>query len=270
VSKVHVVDIPHSPLGPSASERWLNCSGSVLLTKDMPNPDSRYAAEGNAAHTLSEWCRVQQVDASIFRGQILKVDNYEFEVNQEFIDGVNDFCEYVEQLPGIPMYEVRVHYDAWVPAGFGTMDDGRLGEKLAYVTDLKFGKGVQVWAEDNPQLKLYALGLYHDYRWLYEFDTFKLGVVQPRLNHIDEWEIRLPELLEWANDVVRPTAEIAMKPGAPLKAGDHCMFCPAKRVCKTRAKYLTEVVYGGDFENLDAPGNEALLLTNDEVARILP
>lgn len=259
----HVISTQHSPLGPSAAERWLACPGSVLLTADIEDIDSWYAAEGNAAHELSEWCRVHKTPADTYRGHTIVVGEHEFVVEQEMIDGVNEFVEYVEQWPGEALYEMRVHYTDYVPNGFGTLDDGRIINKLARVTDLKYGKGVQVYADDNPQLKLYGLGLYHDYRHLYDFDQFILTVHQPRLDHVDVFEIRLRELLDWTHDVVIPTAQAAMKPGAPIVAGDHCRFCPARRVCKVRAEFVVKTVFdSNDFHNLDSP---RAFLTNDEL-----
>lgn len=264
-----VVDSQHSTLGPSSSERWMNCPGSVLLTQGMDDIDSWFAAEGTAAHTVSEWARVQNVSAHEFRGQKLKVGEHEFEVDDEMASGVDEFVQHVEQHPGVALYEVRVHYTSWVPGGFGTLDDGRLADEIARVTDFKYGKGVQIFARDNPQLKLYAAGLYHDFRWLFgSLDRFVLSVFQPRLDHNDEFEIKLKPLLEWMHDEVAPIASCALLPGAPLKAGDHCQFCRARRVCKTRADWVLKTV-SGEFGELDAPQNLAVL-TNDEIAKILP
>ena len=110
----------HSELGPSAAERWLNCPGSVLLIRDMVKPDSIYAAEGNAAHELSEWCRINKVSASHYRDTVIQVGQYSFTVDQEMIDGVDEFVDYVNALPGQPLYEERVDFTPWVPHGFGT------------------------------------------------------------------------------------------------------------------------------------------------------
>lgn len=262
------VETPHSKLGPSSAERWLSCPGSVLLTKDMVDPESWFAAEGTAAHTLSEWARQQNKSAYDFIGVKLKVGTFEFEVDDEMAGAVNEFVTRVEQLPGYPLYEVRVHYDEFVPGGFGTLDDARIEDKRCRVTDLKYGTGVQVFADDNPQLKIYAAGLYLKFRWLWQFDQFVLTVDQPRLNHLDEFEIKLKPLLEWMRYEVQPIAERAMLPGAPLKAGSHCQFCAAKRVCKVRADYILKTV-SGEFGDLDMPHNLAVL-TNDEIAKILP
>jgi len=264
-----VVDNAHSPLGPSASERWLNCPGSVLLTKDMADPGSWFACEGTAAHTVSDWARRENRKAHDYIGRVLKVDDYEFVVDQEMADSVDDFVTTVEQIPGVPLYETRVHYDLWVPNGFGTLDDGRLNGAVAHITDFKHGKGVQVFAVDNSQLKLYAAGLLHDFGWLWpELNRFVLGIKQPRLRHEDQFEIKKSELLEWMRYEVQPIAERALLPGAPLKAGDHCQFCPAKRVCKVRADLVLKTV-SGEFGDLDAPQNLAVL-GNEDVAKILP
>lgn len=266
---LQIQEMQHSELGPSAGDRWLNCPGSVLLIRDMENPDSIYAAEGNAAHELSEWCRAQGRSAKHWLGDVIKVGAYEFTVDDEMVDAIDTFVTHVEQWAGDPLIEVRVDYQEWVPGGFGTLDDGRLQPKIARINDLKYGKGVQVLANDNAQLKLYALGVYNDYNWLYGFERFILGIVQPRLDYIDDFEVSTKELLEWANDVVKPTAQIALQPGAPFKAGDHCKFCPARRTCKTRMQYVTEKVFD-DFGDLDAAPHELQLLTNDEIAAILP
>lgn len=228
-----VIEHAHSELGPSAAERWMNCEGSVLFTRGMPNQVSVYAAEGTAAHTLSEWCREQNCSAAKFKGQLLKVDEYEFKVGKPMIKAVDEFCAYVAALPGIPFFEKRVSYAPWAKGGFGTLDDGRVAN-ICYITDLKFGKGIQVFAKNNVQLMLYALGLYHHYRHIFEFEKFILTVFQPRLHHIDTWEIGLVDLLAWADYDVEPIATRALQPNAPFKAGEWCRFCPGKRVCKTR------------------------------------
>lgn len=264
-----VVDNIHSRLGPSSAERWLNCPGSVLLTQGMDDPGSWFAAEGSAGHTVAEWARRQNRPAHHFIGRTLKVDEHEFVVDDEMADGVDTFVSAVELIPGVPLYEARVTYERWVPGGFGTMDDGRIDGKVATVSDFKYGKGVQVYATDNPQLKMYAAGLIHDYGWLWpEIETLDLRIYQPRLHHEDRFEIKKAALVDWMEYEVKPIAERAMLPGAPLKAGNWCQFCPAKRTCKVRADFVLKTV-SGSFGDLDAPQNLAVL-TNDEIAAILP
>jgi hypothetical protein len=235
----------------------------------MPDEGSEYAAYGTAGHTVSQWCREQGRSAHDFIGVKLKVDQFEFTVDAEMANAVDVFCRRVAQNPGVPLLEVRVHYERFVPGGFGTLDDGRVQPRVCRVTDLKLGEGVLVEAVDNSQLKLYALGLYEDFKWLWEFDEFILAIDQPRLNHYDEFKIKLPDLLHWAETVVAPTAAIALKPGAPLKAGAHCQFCPAKKVCKVRAQWVINTVTGDAWGNLDSP-QQLPFLTADEIAELLP
>ena len=277
--RIRVLDGRHSPLGPSAAKRWMNCPGSVQATKDIEEAPSAYADEGTAAHALSEWCRREGCSAKKYEGAIIVVERGEHKreipVGSELIDGVDRFVEYVEGLPGIPLYEVEVSYDRWVAHGFGTTDDVRLG-KTTYNTDFKFGKGIPVYAKGNPQLLLYAAGLIDTYGWLVDIEKFVLGVHQPRLDHIDTWEVSAAEVLEWAAKVAFPGAIATNQPDAPFKAGPWCAenFCKIRNRCKVRAKSVFESATA-DFEDLgsavaSASGEyRAPTLSNDEVAAIL-
>jgi len=229
----------------------MNCPGSVLLPG--PSPQTEYAAEGTAAHTLSEWVRAQNRHASAWKGHVLKVGDYEFKVGKNMIDSVTTFVESVEKLPGVPVVEGRVAYEELVPGGFGTLDDARMEDGLCVITDFKHGKGVQVDAKDNSQMKLYALGLFFSLGWAVEFDKFILRISQPRLRHFDEDEQSLGRLMQWGYDVVRPAAKLAMTPNAPLKAGPWCRFCKAKNECSTRAAYKMSFDRSPEqeFENLN-------------------
>lgn len=269
-------ELLHSPLGPSAAERWILCPGSVLLTKDLPDHSSEYAIEGTAAHTLSEWCRLEGAPAISYRGRTIEVPTNDgvakVVVTVEMAHAVQEFVDYVQQFEGDAFYEMRVSFSTWVPDGFGTADDIRVADGVCRVTDLKFGTGVQVYAKDNPQLKLYALGVFQELQYLYDFERFVLAIHQPRLDHVDEWEIDLPALLAWAQDVAKPAAKMALEPGAPLAAGEHCRFCLARQTCTVRAQAnLAEVL--SDFEDLDDVKHSELLdpltLTNDQMAHIL-
>lgn len=274
----------HSPLGPSASERWLECPGSVLLTKDMGDTSSEYAIEGTAAHTVTEWARNEGMPGSHYLGRIVNVklgqkgkngeDLFQkVEVDQAMADATDFFVEYVDQFEGDIFVEERLSYTAWVENGFGTSDDIRIGEKRCVVTDFKYGKGIQVFAENNSQLKLYALGVFHDLGYMYDIEEFQLNICQPRLNHIDEWTISTVELLKWAEEVVRPGAEAATKAGATFKAGNWCQFCLAKHTCKTRAKSEFEKSVG-DFEDLDentlVEPRDTNVLSLAEIGLLLP
>lgn len=263
-------DIAHSPLGPSSASRWLNCPGSVLATADLPDTESEFSREGTQAHEIAELCRIEDVSAATYLGPRGKTLANPELVNPEMVEGVQRFLDYVNAQQGDALNESRVHYGNWVPNGFGTLDAAALRPGEADVTDLKYGKGVQVFAADNAQLKLYALGIYADWDWLYQFKQFHLHVFQPRLDHIDSWSISVEDLLAWANTEVRPGALRALVPGAAFNPGSWCQFCKIRGTCRVRAESVFKQVIG-EFDSLE----EAALkpprvgLSNAEVAVVL-
>lgn len=274
------VEWEHSPVGPSAAHRWINCPGSVLATLDLPDQPSEFAIEGTAAHTVTEWAREEGHRGEHYLGRMVPVWVDEkrtdmIECDQVMVDAVNYFLDYVDQFDGEIYVEEKVSYEEWVHGGFGTCDDARISKALAVITDFKYGKGIQVYAKDNEQLMLYALGFYHDYGWLYpDMKTFQLNICQPRLDHIDQWEISLEELLEWAETVARPRGEAALTPGAEYCAGEWCKknFCLIKDDCKERARSVFEAVVG-DFDDLDSITPEKAdvgRLSLDEIGLMLP
>jgi hypothetical protein len=230
----------HSDLGPSSSDRWMGCPGSVLATKGMKG-QSEYAAEGTAAHELSLWAREQNKPTSAWKGKTIVVGDYPFKVGKAMIEGVQTFVDQCDWIKGDAYYEKMVHYEYWVPGGFGTSDDIRIEDGLCTITDLKFGTGQKVFAKDNSQLKLYALGTAVSLSWLYEFDHFRLSISQPRLRHFEDFEISIGHLMQWAWDIVRPAAKLAMTPGAPIVAGSWCKFCKIKDSCQVRAAYKMQM-----------------------------
>jgi hypothetical protein len=240
----NVIVIPegaHSILGPSSSERWLSCPGSVLATRDITGGQTEYAAEGTAAHELSKWVRETGKPASDWKGCVLAVGDFQFKVGKPMIDSVTTFVDQCDWVEGDAYFEEMVHYEQFVPGGFGTGDDFRIEDGLCTVTDLKHGTGVKVFAKDNSQLKLYALGTFLKYSWLYEFDHFHLKICQPRLQHFELFEISMGHLMQWAYDVVRPAAKLAMTSNAPIVAGSWCKFCKLKDSCQVRAAYKMEM-----------------------------
>lgn len=233
-----MTDQAHSPKGPSSADRWINCTGSVNATRGIHDPSSEFAAEGNFAHDIAEMAREQNVPAKKFIGHKDTVAGFEFECDKEMAEHVQYFIDYVNQWEADEnLNEGRVSYDAWVDGGFGTLDAALLNDGQTIVVDLKYGKGIQVFAENNSQLKLYALGIYQEYSDLYDIQSFKLCIVQPRLDWIDEYEISIEELLVWADEVVEPAADEADTDSATFNAGPWCTknFCKIRATCKTRA-----------------------------------
>lgn len=252
----------HSPLGPSSMERWLECPGSVLACQGLPDTSSEYADEGSFAHHVSELCRLNNVPAHTYIG--LESHCKRFTVDIEFARHVQYFLDYVYEFEGDVLIEERVSYDAWVPDGFGTADDIRIHDGLCNLTDLKFGQGVKVFVKNNPQMWGYGLGVFQDFGHLYDIETFKFNICQPRLDHIDEATVSLKEILLWARDKVQPTAQIAMQPGAPFHPGEWCRWCKIKDDCKHRSQWLMAQMLDelDDMESVKDPD----LMNNDDLA----
>lgn len=257
----------HSPVGPSSGDRWIHCPGSVKATEGMPDISSEYAKEGNFAHYITELARKEKNDAIEYidrtsEGTPWMKDNGEpFVCDREMVTAVQDFLDYCDQFgEGDSFIELRVTYDAWIENGWGTSDHILIidDNKTCYVIDFKYGKGIQINAKGNTQLKLYALGVFQDWGELYEIDKFVCIISQPRLNHRDQWEISTEKLLKWADDVVEPAGERVYSDDPEYKAGAWCRWCKIKGVCSERATMVREQVMLGvdDLDDLDMEADE--------------
>jgi hypothetical protein len=271
----------HSPLGPSSAERWMKCPASVRATEGLPDTDSEYAIEGTAAHTLAEWCRHEDRVAKEWLGRKVDVKLVDgsfrlVEVGQEMVDCVQAFVDFVNDIEGdLQLTECRARYTKYVPNGFGTLDGAVLRFGSGDIIDLKYGKGVQKFAENNEQLMLYALGVYLDINWLFDFEKFKLVIFQPRLDHIDEWEISVEDLLKWAEEVLVPAYKATLNPKAHFVPGAHCQFCKIRATCMVRASSVFKAVVD-EFDTVEttAPktagaAERTATLTNAEIAHAL-
>ena len=248
----------HATLGASSAHRWAYCPGSVAASADLPNTSSPFAEEGTTAHDLAEMA---------LRHGSAALDHFD---NQEMAGFVAVYTEYVERLAAgadLKMIEQRVDFGDWVPDGFGTADAIVLRGDTLHVVDLKYGMGVQVYAENNPQGMLYALGAYNEIRHAADVQRAVITIVQPRLDHISEWEISIPDLLKWG-EWISQRAEATAGPNAPRIAGaSQCKFCLAKHNCGALLKYTTDAMLTDfdDLENLPAPDT----LTDDQVGAAL-
>jgi hypothetical protein len=215
-------------------------------------------------HTLSEWVRNTGKPASHWKGKILQSGAFQFKVGKAMLQAVDTFVDSVKCLPGPALVEERVHYDELVPGGFGTLDDARPHLDACVVTDFKGGKGVQVSAKDNPQLKLYDLGVFFKYDWIYKFKKFINRISQPRRGvaaEVECEEVSVGHLLQWGYDVVRPRAEklLAGELTNQLTAGPWCRFCGKKDSCSVRAAYKAQ------YERAPDRPEEAFINLNDGV-----
>jgi hypothetical protein len=236
----------HALLGASSAARWLNCTPSARLTEKLEDTTSEYAAEGTLAHALGELMLKYELK------YINEID-YEFVLNdlrsnelyyEGMIDEVRDYVDYAMEQYHAALaktkdakifLEEKLDYSSYVPAGFGTGDCIIIADGEMEIIDLKFGKGVEVSPVDNPQLKLYALGAYEKYCFIYGIETIKMTIAQVRLNNISSSDISAEMLEEWAENYVKPRAKLAYAGKGEQVPGDWCMFCKVKATCTARA-----------------------------------
>lgn len=192
------------------------------------------------------------------------------------VESVQMYLDYCNGLHGQKSWaEKRVDFSEWVPAGFGTSDYikiNQLAEKdgsTAYqihTVDLKYGKGVRVDAEKNSQAMLYALGVLHDYGFIYDFkdtDIVNCVIVQPRLDHISEFKISVGELLKWAEEVVRPAAAKCLEESPEFHPGEvQCRFCRARASCSALASYSLKTAME-DFSVIEDAAEQDELVLKD-------
>jgi hypothetical protein len=276
-----IADSLHSSLGPSSASRWINCPASVKATADIPNESSVYAMEGTAAHGVAEECERLGVRADHFLGWTIRVDRsdgkQDFVCDQEMVDGVNAFLDYCDDLPGISLNEMMVKYTDWVDDGFGTLDRAKIDGTTVHIVDFKYGKGVEVAAHDNSQLKIYAAGFFQEWAWAFpDIENVVLHIVQPRIHHFDSYATTYAKILAWMASDVASAAKRTKASRPPFKAGEWCRFCKIRATCMVKASYVMEAVTGefDELEDLDAAIDKepltVAMLSNEQIARILP
>ena len=247
----------HANLGASSSSRWLNCPASAKQVLKYKRTTSQNAEQGTCAHELGERC-LKDFDKSPhdFIGQKLK-DAPSITVDKEMADYVEGYVDYVRSFKGDLFIEERVDYSEWVDAGFGTSDAIVVSDDVCHVIDLKYGKGVEVYADNNSQAMLYALGVISGYGFLYEFEEVQLHIYQPRRDHFDNWTITKTELLKWA-EWVRERALLCEDADAPFNPGEkQCHWCAHKANCTALFKH-TEQIISSQFDDLDLPSPDEI------------
>lgn len=224
----------HAKLSPSSAERWLTCTAAPGLEATMPpEEESEFALEGTLAHDIAAWL-LEGNDLDDYEGDLVD----DMDAVHEYVENVFDS---VDQSHEAELYvEVKLDLSRWVPEGFGTADAVIVDSEAQHiiVRDLKFGVGVPVSAENNPQLWLYGLGALKTFGSGKAADwTVTVSIHQPRLNAYSEQDVNGKDLMEWGRTVVAPAAVAAFTGEgavfAPSEAA--CRWCIAAPVCKALA-----------------------------------
>ena len=255
----------HAVLSASSSERWLHCPPSARLCEAYEDKGSDYAAEGTDAHALCEF-RLKQALGIPAESPIENLSWY----NEEMEDCAAGYAAYVTELletakqtctDPVVLIEQRVDFSRWVQDGFGTADCILIADGTLNICDYKHGKGVEVSAEQNPQMMLYALGALEIFDGIYDIDTVRMTIFQPRKSNVSVYEMSKDDLLEWADNELTQKAQLAYEGQGNFSCGEWCRFCKVKAECRERAE-ANSALARYDFE-------EPALLGDDEIADIL-
>ena len=264
--------LDHAVLSASSSHRWLECPPSALQCAKVGDTTSEFAMQGTDAHSLCE----HKLKTALGQKSKDPTENLTF-FDEEMADCSDMYAQYVmEQLAvakekckdPIVLIEQHLDFSKWVPQGFGTGDCVIVADETLTVIDFKYGVGILVDAEKNPQMMCYALGALQLFDGIYDIDSVTMTIFQPRRDSVSTYTISKEELLKWADEVLSPTAQLAAKGEGEYKAGDHCQFCKVKATCRKRAEYNLELAKY-DFappEMLTDTEIEAVLEKADQLA----
>lgn len=228
----------HAVLSASGSHRWLNCTPSARLELEFENTGSEAAREGTAAHALCE----HKLKRALHMRSRRPVSDYDSDEMEECTDAYVDFVmeqyEAAKQVCEDPviLIEQRLDFSCYVPDGFGTGDCLIISDDRLHIIDFKYGMGVLVEAEGNPQMKLYALGALAVYDALYDIREVSMTIFQPRRENVSTWTIPVEDLKAWAENELKPRAKMAYDGEGEYLPGEWCTFCRAAVRCRARAE----------------------------------
>ncbi len=269
----------HAILSASGASRWMACPPSARLEQGFENKTSEYAEEGTLAHELGELGlrkALGEISTRKYNSEIKKIEAHELYSADmpDYVEIYTDTCiEKVSEAKAktpdaVFKVEQRLDFSEWVPEGFGTGDFVIIADGTMEICDLKYGKGVPVSANNNKQMMLYALGAIQEFSFLYDIEKVRMTIIQPRLDNISTFEVMADDLLKWAEEYVKPTADLAFKGEGEFCAGDHCQFCRAKAVCKARADKNMELAQY-DFQKQDTMDNNDIAFVLSRVDELV-
>ena len=227
----------HALLSASSSHRWLHCNPSARLEREFADRESVAAAEGTACHALAEHKLKRKLKLRSER-PVSPFDTDEMEVCTD------DYADFVmEQVtkerrrdPNTQVFiEQRLDFSCYVPEGFGTGDCLIVSRGRLHIIDLKYGQGLLVDSEENPQMMLYALAALNQYEEQYQIKKVKLTIFQPRRDNVSTWETTVAKLKKWATKDLIPKAQRAFRGEGEYCPGEWCIFCKAAVKCRARA-----------------------------------
>lgn len=253
----------HARNSPSALHRTLNCTPSLVLGEQFADEESSYAAEGSAGHALAEHLIKKHLKLRTKR----PVSDY---YSDDLMEAVDDYVSFVigeiedakrECKQPVFAVEQRVDISDYATDCFGTADMVIVTDKVVHIIDLKLGRGVEVSAVENSQLMAYGLGVLAMTEMLYDVETVRLTIYQPRINNYSSWNITPADLKKWGEEILKPRSAMAMTGAGEFHAGSWCRFCKARNQCRARAEEFLKLA--------QMEFRQPALLTDAEIAEVL-
>lgn len=268
----------HALLSASSASRWLNCTPSAVLESKVKQVSSSYADEGTVAHALAELELRKQF--SLITNLQYQTEFAEIEKSEYYNDSMEDYISdyvvfiverYNEYKRPALFLEQHLSLEHYIPFGFGTSDVNIISENILDVIDLKYGKGYAVSAVNNDQMKVYALGAYHEFSYMGDIKKIRMTIYQPRIANYSTHEILVDELIQWGLSKLKPIAKIAYDGKGDLKAGEWCKFCKVKATCRafTSAQLELAKLEFDDLESEEKITSDSTKLSDEEIAMIL-
>ncbi len=253
----------HAILSASSSHRWLECLPSAVLEQQFENKTSVAAEEGTAAHNLCEH-KLKKALKMRSKRPTSEFDSDEMqECSDAYVSYILELLAEIKKECADPLVliEQRLDFSTYVPKGFGTGDCVIVSDNELHIIDFKYGLGVLVEADDNPQMKLYALGALELFDALYDISEVSMTIFQPRRENISTWKTTADELRAWAENELKPKAVLAIRGEGEFKSGHWCGFCRANTKCRARAQQQLQLA---QMEFKLPP-----LLTDSEIEEVL-
>lgn len=254
----------HALLSPSSSHRWLSCTPSAVLETEFENKSSNAAEEGTAFHALCE----HKLKKALRRRSKRPVSAFNSDEMEEHSDAYVEFVleqlEKAKQTCSDPLVliEQKLDLSDFVPSSFGTADCLMVSDDTLHIMDAKYGLGVLVDAERNTQLMCYGIAALSVYESLYDIKEVSLSIFQPRRENVQTWTVSVEELKSWAENELKPKAQMAAKGEGEYCPGEWCQFCRAAVKCRARAAEKLRIAE----EEFKRPP----LLTDSEIEALLP
>lgn len=235
----------HALLSPSSAHMWMACPPSAKFSAQFEDKGSDYAQEGTDAHTLCQYKLERALGRDVVdpRGKLSFYDGEMEACSEDYAAFVMETLFQAKTACPDPLVfiEQKLDLQRYIEEGFGYGDCLIIADGLLHVIDFKYGLGVLVSADNNPQMLCYALGALALVEALYDIDTVRMTIFQPRRENVSTTEISREDLMGWANDKLSPAARRAYAGEGEFTAGSHCQFCKAKAVCRARADYNLEL-----------------------------